>query len=514
MDFRSAGLLDSVFEPPVARPAWARTMLPATVMARFVASVVAAVALGVLGCRERFADLRPEPPAEASPPAVQPEQAARPPWARGDAPEIADIVSRVRGSVVNISAEKLVEVPRSPLYADPLYRYFFGEPPARRRKSLGSGVVASADGFILTNAHVIEGADEIQVQVERQGRVRQRFEARVVGADRPSDLALLRIDAQGLGPLELADSSLAREGDLVLALGNPFGVGQTVTMGIISAKGRADIGIAEYEDFIQTDAAINPGNSGGALVDMRGRLVGINTAILSRTGGSLGIGFAIPSNMVRDIMRELRERGHVSRGWLGIEIQELTPELVARLGVAPDTEGVVVAAVRSGGPAAAAGIVTGDVIVALDGRPIESAGHLRNAIAALGAGRRARLEVRRGGRTRTARVVLGQLPSSEEAVGIGGESLLRGVSVGPVDDEVRRRLRLRGHVEGVVVTGVLAGSPAWEVGLREGDLVISVNGRRVRSPAEFEDQARVAADRAVVLVMRRGRQFYLSWSGP
>jgi serine protease Do len=339
---------------------------------------------------------------------------------------LADVAERVVSSVVNISSEKVVRETGSapsfgPLLNDPFFRHFFGpgleapqrQPREQREHSLGSGVVVTADGVILTNNHVIEHADKIRVALS-DGR---EFDAKVVGTDPESDLGVLRLEqddgkkVENLKPLAMGNSSQLRLGDVVLAVGDPFGVGQTVTMGIVSAKGRANVGIEQYEDFIQTDAAINPGNSGGALVNMRGELVGINTAIISRSGGYQGVGFAIPSNMAEPIMKSLLEDGTVKRGWLGVGIQDLTPELADALGI-PKTKGVLVSQIESGSPAAKAGLQAKDVILKLNGQVMDSSAHLRNAVAAAGANAKVELQVLRDKEQKTITVVLDQKKSA------------------------------------------------------------------------------------------------------
>ncbi|WP_096462989.1 trypsin-like peptidase domain-containing protein [Sulfurifustis variabilis] len=307
-------------------------------------------------------------------------------------------------SVVNIYTAKLV---RSPLLDDPVLRRFFGEaaPAPERVTSLGSGVIASPEGYVLTNNHVVEAADEIAVVLPGARTVA----ARVVGTDPETDLAVLKIAAPDLAPIAFADSDRLQVGDAVLAIGNPFGVGQTVTFGIVSATGRTGLGINTFENFIQTDAAINPGNSGGALVDTAGRLIGINTAIFSETGGSLGIGFAIPANLARQVMEQIVTRGGVVRGWLGIDVADLTPALAARLGL-KDTAGVLAAGVQRGGPAERAGLRPGDVLLRFEGEPLSSAADALNRIAALAPGRTATLTVRRDGKEFPLEITVGKRP--------------------------------------------------------------------------------------------------------
>jgi serine protease Do len=328
---------------------------------------------------------------------------------------LSDVAERVVGSVVNVSTTR--EVSMGPAMFDPFFNDpgspFYMTPDQHKVSSLGSGVIVGDRGRILTNAHVIDGADQIKVTLEDG----TELDAKLVGVDKRSDLAVLQLqgDVPRLRALPLGDSSKMRLGEVVLAVGDPFGIGQTVTMGIVSAKGRAQVGIEDYEDFIQTDAAINPGNSGGALVNMRGELVGINTAILSRSGGYQGIGFAIPTNMARPIMDELVKNGRVSRGYLGVDIATLNRD-IAREKRLTVTRGVIIAGVGRGTPAAHAGLAADDVITAVDGRPITDRGHLRNLIAMKGAGAKVTLEVVRGRHDRKVDVTLAALPDPQRQV--------------------------------------------------------------------------------------------------
>ena len=328
-------------------------------------------------------------------------------WAKGlDVLQAAlrRAAQRAIPAVVNISTLRVYRTPEglppSPLWQDPFFREFFGEdffrffgiPRERVERSLGSGVIVSEDGYILTNHHVIANASRIVVGLSD----RREFEAKVVGTDPTTDIALLKIDARRLPFLPFGDSEKTQVGDIVLAIGNPFGIGQTVTMGIVSAKGRSNMGLVDYEDFIQTDAAINPGNSGGALINLRGELIGINTAIVSRTGGYQGIGFAVPSNLARRVMEQLKRYGRVIRGWLGVSVQQVTPQLASHLGL-KEPWGALVLEVAPGSPAAQGGLRRGDVIVRYDGREIRAAWELRNLIALTPVGKRVKLSVIRRG---------------------------------------------------------------------------------------------------------------------
>jgi serine protease Do len=426
---------------------------------------------------------------------------------------IPDVVERSMDSVVNISSTRLRRARRP----DPLFRYFFGPGgrdagPEREEMSLGSGVVYSADGLILTNAHVVEEADGIIVTT-RGGR---SYDAEVVGTDPASDLAVLRITekVEKLRPMPLGDSDALRLGESVLALGNPFGLGFTVTQGIVSAKGRAEVGIVEYEDFIQTDAAINPGNSGGPLINTRGELVGINTAILSRTGGFQGVGFAIPVEMARAITDDLIEYGEVRRGWLGVVIQDVTPELADELRLG-EGDGVVIADIMEGSPAAGADLRRGDVVVEYVEQPVRSAGELRNAVALTEPGTPVTMTIVRDGQRQRKRVEIRGVPTeggSRQVRGGGADEgdPFAGATVAPLTPEVRRELRLSREVkQGVVVTAVAPGSPAAGAGLRRGDVIAEANRQPVGSPEALSAQLRQAKKRVLLLVWRDGHTLFL-----
>jgi serine protease Do len=416
---------------------------------------------------------------------------------------IADIAEKVTPSVVNISSERMVKQPQMP------FPFFFGPQDGgeRKQQGSGSGVIVAADGIVLTNNHVVEEASDIKVTTSDN----REFEAEVVGTDAKSDLAVLRLKGkvEGLRPLVVGDSSRMRLGDVVLAIGNPFGVGQTVTMGIVSATGRADVGIVDYEDFIQTDAAINPGNSGGALVNMRGELIGINTAILSRSGGYQGIGFAIPTKMAQPIMQSLISQGRVSRGFLGVGIQDLSPDLAAAMG-APDARGVLLSEVRADSAAAKAGLKQGDIVLKVDGTPVSSSGRLRNLIAAKGGNAKAVLEVWRNGKTQSFEVTLGELedePTAKKDAETKGAGTL-GLGLTSLNDALRRRLELDASDPAkVVISEVAPGSPADEAGLRPGDLLLEVNRQSVKDVAGAQKQLKTGA-KVLVLVRRSGASLY------
>lgn len=421
---------------------------------------------------------------------------------------IADIAERVIPSVVNISSSRTVRGPEG-MPDDPFFRQFFGPmvPRERRERGLGSGVIVSADGIVLTNNHVIDKADEISVTLN-DGR---EFQAELVGTDEPSDVAVIRLkgDVKDLKPLPFGDSGALRLGDVVLAVGNPFGLGQTVTMGIVSAKGRSDTGIVDYADFIQTDAAINPGNSGGALVNMQGELVGINTAILSRSGGNVGIGFAIPTDMAKPIIEALRTDGRVSRGWLGVAIQDVDADLQRAMNL-PVASGVLIADVQPDTPAARAGVQRGDVITHVDGQEVRSSGVFRNRIAAAGADAKVELRLVRQGKEQTVTVTLGELPGEKDArPGAEGKADTGGLSVRPLDAEARQRLGLGDQPRhGVVVERVEPNSAAARARLRPGDVLLEVNRTPVRTPQEFRAAYGKAKGDRLVLVYRQGATFF------
>jgi serine protease Do len=428
---------------------------------------------------------------------------------------IADVAARVTPSVVNVFSERNSQRPESsPFFSDPFFHHFFDMPsvpmhrnPLERERSLGSGVIVSSDGVILTNNHVVERGDKIRVALH-DGR---ELDARLVGTDPESDVAVLRVDAKNLAAIELADSSRIRVGDLVLAVGNPFGLGQTVTMGIISATGRANMGITDYEDFIQTDAAINPGNSGGALVDMNGRLIGINTAILSRSGGYQGVGFAIPSNMALQVKDAILGNGKVTRGWLGVAIQNVTDDLARSMNLQA-RRGVLVSDVTAGSPAEKAGLARGDVILSVNGKATNTSAQLRNHVAMAGKGTRVTLEIERDRKPRTIELTLGELPGA----GRGGPAqkvdvgLLNGISVQPLDRATRDRVGAPATLAGVVVAKVEPDSPAAEIGLREGDIIVEVNRSAVRDVDAFRKAAKQNDRSLLLLVYRDGATVFMS----
>ena len=428
-------------------------------------------------------------------------------------PSVASVAEKALPSVVNIASKIKVNTPQNPLFNDPFFRNFFGprgRPAPRYRQGLGSGVIISSDGVVITNNHVVARAQKIEVVLADK----RRYSARVMGRDEKSDLAVLKLKgARGLTPISLANSDKLRLGDVVLAIGNPFGVGQTVTMGIVSAKGRGNMGIVDYEDFIQTDAAINPGNSGGALVNMRGELVGINTAILSRTGGYQGIGFAIPTNMVNPIVKSLLKHGKVVRGWLGVVIQEPTREMARTLGL-PTHKGVLLTDVDPRGPAGKAGLRRDDLVVKINGKTVDTAHRLRNTVAAAGAGKRITLEVLRKKQRLKIPVKLGTLSSGSARFATAGVTG-SGFSVASLTRQARQQHSVSPRVrQGVVVDRVERGGLAATSGLRPGDVISEVNRVTVSSVAQFHKVYAAVRGRILLRVHRQGHTVYMLLDKP
>jgi len=429
----------------------------------------------------------------------------------------APVVKQTAPAVVNIFSRQVVrEQPFAPLFDDPVFRQFFGNdlplgrPRQRVQNSLGSGVVVRADGLIVTNHHVIKNAEQIRVELAD----RREFDATVVRSDPRTDLALLRIDLRGesLPALPLGNSDDLEVGDLVLAIGNPFGVGQTVTSGIISALARETAGVSDYRFFIQTDAAINPGNSGGALVSMQGKLIGINSAIYSRSGGSVGIGFAIPVNLVRPLVEGGAASGGkgLARPWLGVSGQTVTAELAASLGL-ERPGGVLVSAIDRRSPALAAGLRPGDVILALDGHPLADPEELRFRLATLSLGERTRLEISRQGERQNLTCALIRAPETpaREITQVGGNSPFTGAVVANLSPALAEELDLQGSAEGVVVTEVKRGAPAAQLGLKTGDVLLALNGRELASVRELLELLRQSG-RQWSIKVRRGAQVLTS----
>lgn len=433
------------------------------------------------------------------------------------------MVERDLPAIVNISSSKVIRTNGGtmPFTMDPFFRQFFGDdfgrelqrPSKQYERGLGSGVIVRPDGYILTNNHVIDGASEITVTLLDK----RSFKAKVIGADSKTDIAVLKIDGKDLATLPFADSSKVKVGDVVLAMGEPFGLGQTVTMGIISAKGRSGLDIIQgYEDFIQTDAAINPGNSGGALVDVRGNLIGINTAILTRNGGgNQGIGFAVPVNMARSVMDQLIEHGRVSRGYLGVVPQDITPAMAKSFQLT-DTRGVLIGEVPPGSPAAKAGIQRGDVVVEMNGERMEDSNQLRLKTSMTPPGTTVQIKLLRDGAEKTVSVKLGELSpdQSRKRPNVSpdsGSNALDGVTVDDLDYDTLRQLGLPSATKGVVVTSVEPGSPAEDAGLQPGDVIQEVNRTRISNRNDFERAIRRSPGRTVLLlVYRMGSTSYVA----
>ncbi len=429
---------------------------------------------------------------------------------------LADISEKRIKSVVNISSTRLIQRRHSPFFSDPFFRHFFGPRMPRRQpesqhraKSLGSGVIVSQNGIILTNNHVVKKSSDIKVNLS-DGR---EFKAEVVGTDPKTDIAVLKLKGKvkNLKPVSFGDSAKLKLGNMVLAIGNPFGLGHTVTMGIVSAKGRANVGLVDYEDFIQTDAAINPGNSGGALINLKGELVGINTAIASKTGGYQGIGFAIPSNIAKKVLDSILKHGKVFRGWLGVVIQQVNPHLAKALKLKV-SRGVIISDIISDSPAMKAGLKRRDVIVEIDSVKIKSTGQLRNIIAMKGIGKTVKIKVLRNGKYKTVKVKLGKLQSGRQ-IGLKktpdrGVST-SGIKVKTLDSELRKKYSLPSSIKGgVIVTSVQRGSQVWTSGLRPGDVVIKINRKRVASASQFEQRFKNVESPVVLLVYRNGKTIY------
>ena len=415
-------------------------------------------------------------------------------------PSLAPMLDNVTPAVVNIASEGHIEMQLNPLFNDPFFRRFFNvpdQPLSRKTQSLGSGVIVdAAQGLIITNNHVIANADKVTVNL-RDGR---NFKAELVGSDPDSDVAVIRIKATKLTALRLADSDKLRVGDFVVAIGNPFGLGQTVTSGIVSALARSGLGITGYDDLIQTDASINPGNSGGALVNLRGELVGINTAIYSQNGGNIGIGFAIPVNMAHQIMQQLVSHGQVKRGYLGAQFQDLNAELAEAFGLRAD-KGAVVVDVTGGSPAALAGLVPGDVITEVNGRAIANAAELRNQIGLIRSGQKVEVRLLREGQPARATLLIADRDEGVSANGQFRNERFADTTIG----EIPQDSPAFGRLQGVTAYKVDRGSRAWAAGLRAGDIIVSVNRQRTPTLPAFLAVVNQATG-ALLLSVHRGNQ--------
>jgi serine protease Do len=434
---------------------------------------------------------------------------------------MAEVAGAVKPAIVNISTtrtQKITESPFSPFFDDPLFRKFFGDrfgqeqlPRERKTASLGSGVIVSTDGYILTNNHVIKDADEIKVLLSDK----RDFKGTFIGSDPKTDIAVIKIEADDLPPVVWGDSDLLRVGEIVLAIGSPYGLNQTVTMGIVSAVERVNVGIADYVDFIQTDAAINPGNSGGALVNAKGELVGINTAIFSTSGGYQGIGFAIPSNMAKNVMNSLITTGKVVRGWLGVSIQPITPELAQQFDL-PNEEGSLVADVIEGSPAEEGGILRGDVIIGFDGKEMTEPHALRNIVANTPPNKDVEIEVIRNGHVILLQVRIGELTAESqraETPKIEYRNALRGVTVQDLTPEIYSQLNLPEKIRGVVVANIEPDSPAEAV-LMRGDVILEIERKATTSTDDYDKvvSAIEPGDDILILLYRMGSSIFISIS--
>jgi serine protease Do len=431
---------------------------------------------------------------------------------------MAEVAAAVKPAVVNISSTHTVksQVSPHPFLNDPMFRKFFGEefggaekPKELKKASLGSGVIVDEDGYILTNSHVVKDADEIKIKLSDK----REFKGKVIGMDPKTDLAIIKIEARNLPVLRMGDSGKMRVGETVIAIGNPFGLNQTVTSGIVSAVGRANVGIADYEDFIQTDAAINPGNSGGALVNVRGELIGINTAIFSTSGGYQGIGFAVPSNMAKTVMNSLIKNGKVVRGWLGVAIQPVTADLAKQFGLREE-KGVLVGDVTEGSPAEKAGILRGDVIVEYDGKEVADPAGLRNMVAGTFPDSKVSMKVLRDGKPETITITVAELPASIQKTAMDFDNLLKGVQVQDVTPEIRNKLNIPKRAAGVIVTGMQEGSAAEGV-LTQGDMILEINRKKIESLKDYETVVSgiKSGENILVLIFRNGSTIYLTLSG-
>ncbi len=429
-----------------------------------------------------------------------------------------DVAETAGPAVVNISTTTTITLEQNPfgdMFNDPFFRRFFGEGngrPGQKRKqkssALGSGVIVTEDGYILTNNHVVQNADEIKVLLSDK----REFKGTIVGSDPKTDLAVVKIDAKDLPLIQIGSSGKLKTGDVVLAIGNPFGLNQTITMGIVSAVGRSHVGIADYEDFIQTDAAINPGNSGGALVNTSGQLVGINTAIFSTSGGYMGIGFAIPTDMAKSVMDSIIKHGKVTRGWLGVSIQDLTPDLAKSLGI-KETTGALVSGVMKDSPAGKAGLKRGDIITELDGKPVEDSRLLRNMVADNAPGKTVTVTVLRKDKKELLKVTLGEFQDAKTTTkaDFAFDNLLKNVIVQDLTPEIRERINLPADITGVVVAQLAQDNPALNA-LQQGDVIMELERKPVANVKEYREVVSKIGprDSVLMLIYRDGSTIFIT----
>ena len=477
------------------------------------AAVTMVLALGLGGLAVAGADHLLNPPATFK-------------FASADAPtsrnSFAPVVKKVLPSVVTITSSRVMKAgfqggdDRIP----PMFRQFFGDdegngggqfrmPRQQKESGLGSGVIVSPNGYILTNNHVVDHATTVTVIMQDK----HEYKARVVGTDPKTDIAVLKVDAGSLDPITIGDSDKVQVGDYVLAVGNPFGVGKTVTMGIVSATGRANLGIEDYEDFIQTDASINPGNSGGALVNDRGELIGINTAILAHgSEGNQGVGFAVPVTVARNVMDQIINNGKVTRAYLGVMAQEVTPA-IAQAFREPEVRGALIGDVTPDSPAQKAGLEKGDIILDINGKPVNNSAELRMHVSLMAPGTKVSVKVFREGAEKTIPLTLAEMPTETakaEQPENSPEDALQGITVENVTARAARQLGLPATATGVVVTNLDPASKAADSGLKRGDIIQEVNHKPVRNTSDFESAMRDAKDATLLLVNRQGNTMYLA----
>lgn len=422
---------------------------------------------------------------------------------------MAEIAAAVKPAVVNISSTRTIKTPGipTPFFNDPFFRRFFGDefgylerPREHKQASLGSGVIIDKDGYILTNSHVIKDADEIKVKLSD----RREFKVKVIGTDPKTDIAVIKINSNHLPVIKWGDSDKLKVGETVVAIGNPYGLNQTVTSGIVSATGRSNVGISDYEDFIQTDAAINPGNSGGALVNVRGELIGINTAIFSTSGGYQGIGFAIPSNMAKAVMESLIKKGKVIRGWLGVTIQPVTPELAKQFNL-KEEKGVLIGDVIEDSPAEKARLQRGDVIVEYDGKEVDEPTSLRNMVANTPPNKEVAIKILREGKPKTVKATIAELPAEMQRLPGKFDNLLKGIHVQNLTPELKRGLGITKRITGVIITDIDDGSPAEGV-LMQNDIIMEINRKRISNTKDYEAVvSRIKPDHDILLLIFRDR---------